>query len=81
MHLGFTEMHVLNGLIFGLLLRIFFRLRNGLNHMWAAHKPFATLFSSFVVHVLGHDGSYEVERGAIELARLTKSPPRNHGRD
>jgi hypothetical protein len=56
MHLGFTEMHDLNGLIFGLHLRSFFWLCNGLNHIWAAHKPFAPLFASFVVPVLGHDG-------------------------
>jgi len=56
MHLGEAEMTVLNGPIFGLHLRNIFRLCSGLNIIWAAHKPLATVSSSFVVPFLGHDG-------------------------
>ena len=57
MHLGFTEMHVLNRPIFCFHLRSLLRLCKGLNHMGAAHRAFAALFLSFVVPVLGHGGS------------------------
>jgi hypothetical protein len=56
MHLGEAEMHVLNRPIFLFASQKFFRLYNVLNHMWAAHRPFITLFSTFVGTALVHYG-------------------------
>jgi hypothetical protein len=43
--------------------------------MWAVHKPFATLFSSTVVPVLGHDGyagASVISRAALKKINLFK---------
>jgi hypothetical protein len=36
--------------------------------MWAAHKPFATILSSFVVPVLGQDG---YAQGPVRLRKIS----------